>query len=91
MTVIGEALESRRPSQIVKGPVQTENQEALVKRLGKKRAKRVADGLGAEEDGNFYDMSLWRAIFLSIRLQWILCALTFGTACECYIYGSIRR
>lgn len=91
MTVIGESLESRRPSQIVKGPVHTENQEALVKRLGKKRAKRVADGLGAEEDGGFYDMSLWRAVFLSIRLQWILCVLIHIGACEYHVYDSLRR
>lgn len=82
MTMIGDSLNLRRPSQVAKDPEQSAKQESLAKRLGKKKAKRVADGLGAEEDGNFYDMSVWRAIFLSIRRQWIACALILGTACE---------
>lgn len=82
MTMIGDTLNLRRPSHIAKDPEQSEKQESLVKRLGKKKAKRVADGLGAEEHGNFYDMSVWRAIFLSIRKQWIGCVLTLGIACE---------
>lgn len=47
----------------------------VVKLLGKRRAKKVDDGDLIYEDGEVWDMSLWKAIYLVTRQQWLMAVL----------------
>jgi hypothetical protein len=40
------------------------------KKLSKKKAKKLAAGTIAIEDGKTYDMSLWKAIYMTVWRQW---------------------
>lgn len=82
ITVTAETLTARRPSQVPRDPDHKAKQESLNKRLGKSKAKKVIAGLSAEEGGVYYDMSAWRAIFLSIRIEWFKCVAIMGSACK---------
>ena len=47
-----------------------------VTRYGKAKAKKIAEGKIAIEDGKEYDLSLFKAIFKTVRLRWLgLCIL----------------
>jgi hypothetical protein len=44
--------------------------EPSSKKLSKKKAKKLAAGTIAIEDGKTYDMSLWKAIYMTVWRQW---------------------
>jgi ATP-binding cassette subfamily C (CFTR/MRP) protein 1 len=44
--------------------------ESPSKQLSKKKAKKLAAGTIAIEDGKTYDMSLWKAIYITVWRQW---------------------
>jgi len=44
--------------------------EPSSKKFSKKKAKKLAAGTIAIEDGKTYDMSLWKAIYMTVWRQW---------------------
>jgi len=44
--------------------------ELLSNKMSKKKAKKLAAGTSAIEDGKTYDMSLWKAIYMTVWRQW---------------------
>lgn len=56
--------------------------EGLEKNFGKKKAKKIMDDEIAEENGKWYDMSLWRAMYHSVKGEFWKATIIEGAGCE---------
>jgi len=59
-----------------------ETDEELIKMFGKRKAKKIAVGAYAVEDGVLYDLSLFRAMFSTVRNKWLKALFLNAMTCK---------
>ena len=85
-TVVSLAPDARRrPSRVPAADVPTDNPDHITKMFGKRKARKIATGQYAVEDGVLYDMSFFRAVFSTMKKHWLLCLFLNSMSCECQL------
>ena len=62
-----------------------------IRRFGEKKAKKIATGKLAIEDGREYDMQLWKAVFKTIQFPWLLASSLESIGSESAFLSTIRH
>ena len=73
---------SRATSNNAQKTVDHEASHDFVKLYGKRKAKKIIDDRIAVEDGKLFDMSIWKAMYKTISLEWWLAVSLFGSGRE---------
>jgi hypothetical protein len=59
-------------------PAEKEHRQASAGKLSERKAKQIAAGTMAVEAGQTYDMSLWKAIYITVWRQWWFAVMLSG-------------
>ena len=86
------SMAEKKPEASGKGGKKSDGKEVVeldpedVKRYGKRKAKKIAEGDLVMEDGKAYDMSVIRAMYSTVWLRWWMAIIFYACGCVSRFY-----
>lgn len=80
VSITHQAPTSRTQIPVEDKPIETDEQ--LIETFGKRKANKIATGEYAVEDGVLYDLSLFQAIFSTIKKKWFMALFLNAMTCQ---------